>query len=72
VISFEEDIKPLFRPEDRQDMRYWFDLWSYADVRENADAILERLVDRTMPCDGPWDEERVQRFQDWIAGGCHA
>ena len=72
MTSFAADIKPLFREDDRADMKYWFDLWSYDDVRDNAEDILERLADRTMPCDGPWSEEQIQRFRDWIAEGCPA
>jgi hypothetical protein len=50
-ISFEQHIKPLFRERDRQSMRPAFDLWSH-DVAANSDAILERLREGTMPCDG--------------------
>lgn len=32
-ISFDADIKPLFREKDRDSMRRAFDLWSYADVK---------------------------------------
>ena len=42
-LSFEQDIKPLFREGDRQAMEWAFDLWSYNDVAGNSDAILERL-----------------------------
>jgi hypothetical protein len=69
-MSFESDIKPLFREVDRDDMDFVFDLWSYDDVKENAAGILERLEDGTMPCDGPWDETRLQALRDWIARGC--
>lgn len=51
-VSFETHIKPLFRERDRQSMRSHFDLWSYDDVREHADAISEKLRDGSMPCDG--------------------
>ena len=40
-VSFEEDIKPLFRPMDRESMAWAFDLALYDDVKENATAILE-------------------------------
>ena len=66
-MSFESDIKPLFRELDRDDMAFVFDLWSYDDVKENAAGILERLEDGTMPCDGPWDEARLRTLRDWIA-----
>src|SRR6476469_4123712 len=38
--SFETDIKPLFRDRDRGAMLRAFDLWSYDDVKANADRIL--------------------------------
>jgi hypothetical protein len=46
-----------------------FDLWSYKDVSERADAILLRLSDGTMPCDGPWPADRIGLFQQWIQDG---
>jgi hypothetical protein len=68
-VSFEEDIKPLFRPMDYESMAWAFDLSSYDEVTENAAAILERLRDGSMPCDGEWPEEHVQRFQRWTETG---
>ena len=68
--GFETEIKPLFRESDRDAMDYVFDLWDYEDVKENADSIQERLEDKTMPCDEPWSEQQIQRFRDWIGGGC--
>ncbi|HYB15667.1 MAG TPA: hypothetical protein VEF71_09380 [Streptosporangiaceae bacterium] len=46
-----------------------FDLWSRGDVLAHQDAILERLRNGTMPCDGAWPPERVTIFQRWIASG---
>jgi hypothetical protein len=68
-ISFEEDIKPLFRERDRESMMSVFDLWSYDDVTRESDAILARLRDGSMPCDGAWADERIVLFQDWLAAG---
>jgi hypothetical protein len=67
--SFESDIKPLFRDRDRASMRGSFDLWSYADVVANGQAILERVADGSMPCDGAWPPERVDLFRRWLDGG---
>jgi hypothetical protein len=39
-LSFERDIGPLFRIKDRDSMMVAFDLFDYADVAENADAIV--------------------------------
>jgi len=67
--SFVTDIKPLFREGDRRSMEFAFDLWSYDDVSQNADAILGRLRNGSMPCDGAWPEDQIQRFQGWIESG---
>jgi len=32
-LSFEQDIKPLFRESDRRAMDFAFDLWDYQDVQ---------------------------------------
>jgi hypothetical protein len=71
-ISFEQHIKPLFREGDRQSMSWAFDLWSHDDVARNNDAILERLRNGTMPCDGAWPDEQITVFQDWIEAGTPA
>lgn len=68
-ISFERDIKPLFRDRDHGSMKFFIDLWSYDDVARESDAILERLRDGSMPCDGAWDEARIALFQNWVDGG---
>lgn len=69
MASFESDIRPLFRPDDDEAMSWAFDLASYDDVKENAEAIYERVADGSMPCDEPWPAERVQRFRAWIDAG---
>jgi hypothetical protein len=71
-ISFEQNVKPLFREQDRQSMKWAFDLWSHDDVAQNSDAILERLRNGTMPCDGAWPDEQVAVFADWIEAGTPA
>ena len=68
-VSFERDIRPLWREGDVRSMSFAFDLWSYDDVRNNAEAIYERLADGTMPCDGAWPAEDVNRFRAWMDGG---
>jgi len=71
-VSFAQHIKPLFRASDRQSMSFAFDLWNVDDVRSNADAILERLQDGSMPCDDAWPQEQVEIFGRWIATGRNA
>jgi len=68
-VSFERDVKPLFRERDRGSMSSHFDLWSYDDVSANSDAILDVLESGSMPCDGPWDPDRVENFRRWVQGG---
>jgi hypothetical protein len=68
-ITFERDIKPLFREGDRQSMKGAFDLWSHADVVANREAILEQLRGGTMPCDGAWPDDQVAVFQRWVEAG---
>ncbi len=68
-VHFALHIKPLFRQMDRQSMKWAFDLWSYKDVAEHADGILQRLQNGSMPCDGAWPQEKVEIFQRWIESG---
>ncbi len=68
-MSFERDIRPLFRAEDIDSMAFAFDLSSYEDVRSNAQEIYERVAEGTMPCDAPWDEQQVTRLREWMDAG---
>jgi hypothetical protein len=68
-VGFEEDIKPLFREHDRESMMFAFDLWSFDDVPQHADAILAQLEAGAMPCDGAWPPERIAVFRRWIDAG---
>jgi len=74
ALSFEEDIAPLFREKDVEEMKEisGFDLSDYEDVKDHAELIYARLDDGTMPCDGPWSEERISRFRRWIDQGKRA
>src|ERR1700724_3160972 len=71
IVRFEQHVKPMFRPQDRQSMRFAFDLWSYDDVSAHADAILSRLRAGTMPCDGPWPSPQTDVLQRWTDTGKH-
>jgi hypothetical protein len=68
-VTFEQDIRPLFRDRDIQSMSFAFDLASHDDVSANAEAIYERLASGSMPCDGRWPVEHVERFRTWIDSG---
>jgi len=72
--SFQTDIRPKFTNEDVDHMkRFGMDLGDYATVRDNADLILERLLDADNPMPpaprGPWSPDWIQCFQQWIDGG---
>lgn len=69
-MSYETDIRPLFREEDREAMDFAFDLWKYDDVKENADLIYERIEDGSMPCDQEWSPEQLATLRQWIDAGC--
>ena len=68
-LSFERDIRPLFRDRDVRSMQFAFDLASHEDVRTNGEPIYARLANGTMPCDGAWADEDVQRFRSWLDNG---
>lgn len=68
-VSYDEHIRPLFRENDHQSMRFAFDLWSYQDVSANATAIFEKLSAGAMPCDAAWPSERVELFRQWMDTG---
>lgn len=67
-VSFERDIRPLFREEDHEAMDWLLDLWSYDDVKAHASEILAEVQAGTMPCDGSWPAEQVALFQRWAEG----
>jgi hypothetical protein len=69
ALSFDRDIRPLFREKDRASMLNRFDLWSHEDVTTHQDAIASQLARGSMPCDGAWPSDRVAVFQRWIAEG---
>jgi hypothetical protein len=72
TLSYARDIQPMFRESDRDSMVFAFDLWDYNGVCTNAQDILERLSDGSMPCDGEWPEEQITQFRHWIEVGMPA
>jgi len=68
-VSYATDIKPLFREIDQRSMLGHFDLWSHDDVSSHAAAILARLEEGSMPCDGAWPDNQVDLFRRWLAEG---
>jgi len=71
-LSFERDIRPLFREKDRTSMLRAFDLWSFTDVVGHQDAILDQVRAGHMPCDGAWPAQDASTLADWIAQGSKA
>ncbi|MDB5583989.1 MAG: hypothetical protein JWR80_9165 [Bradyrhizobium sp.] len=69
LLSFAQDIKPLFRDKDRSRMLFRFDLFLFDDVKQNAPDILDAVSSGRMPCDVPWDSSKVATFQKWIDDG---
>ena len=74
-VSFDKDIKPLISEADRDHMLFMFDLWSYNDVKDNADDIYDSVSNERMPPpppqgDGPWSKDKVDLFKQWMDGGC--
>ena len=59
----------MFRDRDIQSMSSAFDLSAYDDMRAHAEAIYEKVAAGSMPCDGRWPVEDVQRFRTWIDSG---
>ena len=73
-LSFEQDVRPLFRERDRGAMLSVanFDLWRRDDVAEHSQDILGRLEDGSMPCDQAWPNEQVAVFRRWVEAGMPA
>ena len=57
---------------DRQSMTLALDLWSYDDVRAHADAIVTRIRNGSMPCDGAWPPAKIDVFARWVDTGTTA
>ncbi len=70
-LSFAEDIAPLFREKDVNEMKEisGFDLSDYEDVRERAEGIYAQLADGSMPCDGQWSEDQLSKLKRWMDQG---
>ncbi len=76
-VSFERDIRPMFRDIDVQHMSGFgvaLDDYAYMSQPKNAENVLAFLNGKAqpqMPPGGPfWSEEQLERLSRWIAGGC--
>ncbi len=71
-VSFDKDIKPLMTDTDRDHMLFMFDLWSYKDVKDNADDIYDAVSSGRMPPPGTgarWPKDKVDLFKQWMDDG---
>ena len=71
TLSYAADIRPLFRSYDIDSMKEYkgIDLSSYEEVKKRAQVIYGRLSAKSMPCDGPWSDDSVQKFKEWMESG---
>ena len=73
TLSFAQDIRPMFRDKDIEEMEpIGIDLSKYEAVCANAAAIYERVEDGSMPCDQMWSEEQIAKFKQWMDEGMAA
>jgi hypothetical protein len=71
-VSYQSDIRRLFTQLDRDHMLKSFDLWSYDDVKKNAQAIYAVVESGKMPPpdeEPRWSRDSVQKLKQWIEGG---
>jgi hypothetical protein len=74
ALSFAKDIRPLFRdtPDVETMKGLGLDLSSYDDVKQKAERIYSTLKEGSMPCDGAWPDEQVEKFKRWMDEGMAA
>lgn len=75
-LSFEKDIRPLFRAIDIQHMsrmKVFLDDYTFMSNLENAQSVYEYLNGTRqpqMPPEGPfWSPEQLERFAQWMNEG---
>jgi hypothetical protein len=72
-VSFERDIKPLFRSRDIQSMKQrgvLLDDYAYMSNLDNAQDVLDHLTGDApprMPLGGPfWSDAQIDLFKRWM------
>jgi Tfp pilus assembly ATPase PilU len=63
--SFETDIKPLFRRDDKTAFAWAFDLWDAQSVRENASRIREFVKKGDIVLERPM-EDGLAELDRWL------
>jgi hypothetical protein len=77
TVGFTSDIMPLFTQVDIDHMQQQgVELSDYAYMSDptNADAVYQQVSTGAMPPSwgggaGPWSEDKVQLFKQWMDGG---
>jgi hypothetical protein len=77
VVSFQQDILPLFTQTDIQHMGgmgVQLGSYSYMSTPANASSVYNQLASKKMPPSsgggtGPWSEANIALFNSWIEGG---
>lgn len=76
ALSFEKDIRPLFRAVDIEHMSpmgVMLDNYEYMSDPSNAEAVHDFLTGKQeprMPPGGPyWDEQNLGLLKKWISSG---
>jgi hypothetical protein len=72
--GFTYHIAVLFTDDQRRCMVPYLDPGSSEEVKANANTVLARLQDHSMPADqsGPWPDEWIALFGRWVSEGCPA
>jgi len=73
AVSFETDIRPLFREGDVACMKpagVLLDDAAWMCVAANAQHVYGAVASGKMPPDAPWTAERVALFKGWMDAGC--
>src|SRR5215831_9773569 len=78
-VSFEHDIRPMFRDIDidhMEGMGVLLDDHAWMSTPQNAQRVYDFLSgdeEPRMPPDGPfWTDEQMKRLKDWMEGGYQA
>jgi hypothetical protein len=74
VVSFANDIRPMYTATDIAHMQFFCDLSKRDDNQLHAQEILKRLKGqggRVMPPPPaqPWTKQQIALYQSWIDGG---
>lgn len=76
LVSFERDIRPLFRAIDIEHMMRFgvrLDDYAYMSDMENAERVYHSIAAKRMPPPDEgftWPEDDVRRLRSWIDEGC--